>query len=157
MPYPKGVGPQSFPRIVSSRRSHGQILVVDSDEAVCAFLKDALESVISFDVRTASTACAAHPVLQENATDLVLVDGRLPGAPGTSAVAAHADKLRIPVIVMATDPVGVRPQRGTVRGVLAKPFRISDLALLVAAALAIARRRAGRLPGFVGPNPQTRH
>jgi DNA-binding NtrC family response regulator len=141
----------------SARRPDREILVVDADEALCARLKDALESDLRFRVTTASTSRAAHAALQENGIDLVLVDGRLPGTPGTSAVAAHADKLRIPVIVMASDPSRIRPQRGAVRGLLAKPIRMADLALLVDAALAVARRRAGQLPGFTGPNPATRH
>jgi DNA-binding NtrC family response regulator len=138
-------------------RTHGEILVVDADEAFCAWLKDALESELRFGVTTARTSRDAHAALREKGIDLVLVDSRLPGSPGTSAVAAHADTLRIPVIVMATEPGGVRPQRGTVRGVLAKPFRIGELALLVAAALAVARRRRTRLPTRAEPDPRTRH
>jgi DNA-binding response OmpR family regulator len=142
---------------VTIRPGTVRVLVVDSDEAVCALLKDAIESEMSLRVSTASNGPAAHAALQEDAIDLVLVEGRLPGAPGTPAIAAHADKLRIPVIFMASDPTEVRPKRGVVRGVLGKPFRMEDLAYLVAATLRIARRRGRVLAGPYGGNPGTLH
>jgi CheY-like chemotaxis protein len=133
------------------------ILAVDPDETVCALIRDTLESEPTVSVSTAPGGPAAHAALRQGEIGLVLVDGSLPGVPGTPAVAAHADKLGIPVIVMALDPDRIRPNRGVVRGLLAKPFRPSDLAHLVAATLALARRRGNVLAGLRTRDPEARH
>jgi DNA-binding response OmpR family regulator len=134
-----------------------RILAVDPDEAVCALIRDTLESEPSVSVSTASGGPDAHAALREGEIGLVLVDGRLPGVPGTPAVAAHADKLGIPVIVMAAEPDRIRPNRGVVRGLIAKPFQPSELAHLVAATLALARRRGNVLAGLRSRDPEARH
>jgi CheY-like chemotaxis protein len=134
-----------------------RILAVDPDEAVCALIRETLASEPRVSVSVAPGGPAAHAALRQGEIGLVLVDGSLPGVPGTPAVAAHADKLGIPVIVMATDPDRIRPNRGVVRGLLAKPFQARDLAHLVAATLALARRRGNVLAGVRTRDPEARH
>jgi DNA-binding response OmpR family regulator len=151
------VSHEPLPRAAPAPSPAIEILVVDADAAIRSLVKDALESERRFKVSTASGGPAAHAALRQSEIGLVLLDGRLPGVPGTQAVASHADNLGIPVIVMAADPSRIRPNRGVVRGVLAKPFRTRELADLVTAALAIARRRKRVLVGLVGRSSETRH
>lgn len=138
---------------VSTRHPSGHVLVVDPDDGVCAFLKDALEAELRIEVSTVRDAPTAHRRLQESEIDLVLVDSVLPGAPGRLAVTAHAGKLRIPVIVMTT--TAQRSVAGP--AVLEKPFRVAALTHIVHAKITFARTPHYRLPVYGFPSPQTRH
>jgi DNA-binding response OmpR family regulator len=134
-----------------------RVLVVDGDPALCAFLEDALESELRLHVSTASTGPQAHLELQREAIDLVLLDAVLPGVPGPLAIIAHATKLRLPTILMVTDPRRLPPSMKATSAVLQKPFRVVELAHMIAARLALARTPRPHLSGAHLADPGTRH
>ncbi len=125
-----------------------RILVVDDEQAVCWALERALKAD-KHEVAVAASAEAAFALAEKKAPDVILLDVRLPGLDGLSALA----KLRqlsddAPVIVMTAFgnlATAVRAVEGGAFDYLAKPFDLDQALELVARAI---QRR-----GLVAPAP----
>jgi two-component system nitrogen regulation response regulator GlnG len=124
---------------VSARNGH--ILIVDDEEAVCWALERALKRE-GYQVATAPSAEAAFTAAQKQRPDTVILDVRLPGLDGLSAL---ADMQRLtedaPIIVVTAHgnlDTAVRAVEGGAFDYLAKPFDLSQA--LDAVARAVQRR-----------------
>jgi two-component system nitrogen regulation response regulator GlnG len=124
---------------MSSEPKH--ILIVDDEEAVCWSLQRAL-SREGYGVTVASSAEEAFVAAQKKRLDAVILDVRLPGLDGLSAL---ADLQRLthdaPVIVVTAHgnlSTAVRAVEGGAFDYLAKPFDLSQA--LEAVARAVQRR-----------------
>jgi len=113
------------------------ILLVDDDEGVRDFVADGLRAE-GYLVHEASHGAQALRRLQADSTiDLMVVDLAMPGMTGTELVRqARLQRPGLAVLYMtghAGDPMVDERDR-----LLAKPFRMAELAAAVAAALADA-------------------
>ncbi len=125
-------------RIFAESPNVSRILVVDDEQAVCWALERALKAD-KHDVAVAPSAEAAFVLAQERVPDVILLDVRLPGLDGLSALA----KLRelshdAPVIVMTAFgnlATAVRAVEGGAFDYLAKPFDLDQALELVARAI----------------------
>ena len=113
---------------------HRHILVVDDEETVRWAVEKALERE-GYAVRQAADGPAGVAAAADPAVDLVLLDVRLPGMDGLSALArirkAHPD---LPVIMMTahgTLQLAVEAMKGGAYDYIAKPFDMEELKLLV--------------------------
>jgi EAL domain-containing protein (putative c-di-GMP-specific phosphodiesterase class I)/DNA-binding response OmpR family regulator len=119
-----------------------RVLVVDDDEAVCRTASWAIEQVAECDAAPdVASACA---LLERGHFDLVLIDVRLPGASGLNLL--DTVRARWPataaLMISGLDDLAVA-QDALARGAVAyvvKPFRVNDLRIHVASALALTRR-----------------
>lgn len=130
----------------------GWVLVVEEEEAVRAVLVDALTS-FGYRVVAVADGSEGARLARDGGFDLVLADVSLPGESGWAvAAAARAARPRVPVAFVTgwgaeLDPDRVRSLEPI--AVLSKPFRVTDLADLVA-------RLTGRPigpPGLPPPAP----
>jgi EAL domain-containing protein (putative c-di-GMP-specific phosphodiesterase class I)/CheY-like chemotaxis protein len=119
-----------------------RVLVVDDDAAVCRTACWALEQIADCD--TASDVAGACASLARGHYDLVLIDVRLPGESGLTLL----DTLRArwpgtaALMISGLDDLAVA-QDALARGAVAyvvKPFRVNDLRIHVASAIALTRR-----------------
>ena len=119
-----------------------QILVVDDDEQMQFFLKEALLRQ-GYGVTVQSTAEDALDCLRSGRFDLVLLDVRLPGMSGLVAVerVLRLDP-HMPIIVMTAHGSGDGAIEAIRRGAydyFAKPFRLEEMEIVIRRAL--ERRR----------------
>src|SRR5207253_8491476 len=113
-------------------------LVVDDEEAVCWTLKKALEAE-KHKVAVASSAEEAFVEAQKRRPDAIILDVRLPGLDGLTAIA----RLRqisdeAPIIVVTAFgnlTTAVRAVEGGAFDYLAKPFDLSQALATIARAL----------------------
>ena len=123
-----------------------RILIVDDEQAVCWALEQALKAD-RHDVAIAPSAEIAFVLAEKKTPDVILLDVRLPGMDGLSALG----RLRTiandaPVIVMTAFgnlPTAVRAVEGGAFDYLAKPFDLDQAMELVARAI---QRRALPIP-----------
>jgi two-component system nitrogen regulation response regulator GlnG len=123
-----------------------RILVVDDEQAVCWALEQALKSE-KHDVAVAPTAEIAFELAQKKAPDVILLDVRLPGLDGLSALGRLKTLSNdAPVIVMTAFgnlSTAVRAVEGGAFDYLAKPFDLDQALELVARAV---QRRGAAAP-----------
>src|SRR5262245_29420697 len=118
------------------------ILIVDDEEAVCWAMKKALAK-LGHHVAIASSAEEAFDLVEKQIPDAIILDVRLPGLDGLSAL-AQLQKLTndAPIIVVTAFgnlSTAVRAVEGGAFDYLAKPFDLDQALETVARAL---QRRA---------------
>ena len=115
-----------------------RILVVDDEQAICWALEQALEAQ-KHDVAVAPSAEAAFALAAKKPPDVILLDVRLPGLDGLSALARLRELSNdAPVIVMTAFgnlATAVRAVEGGAFDYLAKPFDLDQALDLVARAV----------------------
>ena len=115
-----------------------QILVVDDDEQMQFFLKEALLRQ-GYGVTVRSTAEGALDCLRSGRFDLVLLDVRLPGMSGLVAVESVLKiDPRMPIIVMTAHGSGDGAIEAIRRGAydyFTKPFRLEEMEIVIRRAL----------------------
>jgi two-component system response regulator AtoC len=119
-----------------------EILVIDDDEQMRFFLKEALERQ-QYGVTVRGTAEEGLAVLRARRPDLVLLDIRLPGMSGLQALdEILAIDNRIPIIVMTAHGTRETALEAIRRGAydyFTKPFQVEEMEIVVRRAL--ERRR----------------
>jgi two-component system, NtrC family, nitrogen regulation response regulator GlnG len=105
------------------------VLIVDDEEAVCWSLQRALGRE-GFSVSVAASAERAFTLLNEQRPDVLLLDVRLPGMDGLTALARFRQIMPdLPVIVMTAFgdlPTAVRAVEGGAFDYLTKPFDLQQ-------------------------------
>jgi len=114
-------------------------------------------------VLAASSAEQALELAQGNGADVIVLDVRLPGMDGLSAIARFREVLgEVPIIVMTAYgdlPTAVAAVRGGAFEYLVKPFPLEQVQAAIARALELARDAprcqpaAGPMGGLVGASP----
>jgi two-component system, OmpR family, response regulator len=123
---------------VASHRA--RILVVDDEARVCELLREYL-TIQGYDVATAATGAAALDAVPIFQPDVILVDMRMPSLSGRDVLdTVRRRGLTMPVVLMSGD--SARAGEGFF-DVLQKPFDLSKIAQVVAAALAHVRTSDG--------------
>ena len=106
------------------------ILVVDDDHTIVQLVRELLEKE-GYEVRSAYNGEGAYKHLREKKCRGMLLDMMMPGINGPELLMLMAaDKINIPVIVMAGSPdfdEEEMKQFGNVRKLLHKPFYPEDL------------------------------
>ncbi|MBM3995598.1 MAG: sigma-54-dependent Fis family transcriptional regulator [Planctomycetes bacterium] len=114
------------------------ILIVDDEEAVCWALQKALTKA-GHSAAVASSAEDAFRIIPERTPDVIILDVRLPGADGLSALAQMRDMTNdAPIIVITAFgnlSTAVRAVEGGAFDYLAKPFNLDQALDTVARAL----------------------
>jgi two-component system nitrogen regulation response regulator GlnG len=133
-----------------------RILVVDDEEAVCWALERALTAE-GHKVSVAASAEAAFAEVAKHVPQAILLDVRLPGLDGLSALARLRNMSNdAPVIVMTAFgnlDTAVRAVEGGAFDYLAKPFDLDQALDTVMRAL--ARRQVAPADGAVAAAPQS--
>lgn len=115
----------------------GTVLVVDDEEGVRVSVRAILEETC--DVIEAEDGSAALDVLRAREVDVVMLDQRMPGEPGTEVLARIKVLDPTIVVILATAVRDVRTAVAAMRlgayDYLVKPFDVDDLNLLVQRAL----------------------
>src|ERR1700756_3754542 len=115
-----------------------KILIVDDEEAVCWALDRALTRE-GYRVLTASSAEQGFAVAEKECPDVVVLDVRLPGADGLSALARFHELLPdSPVIIITAFgnlTTAVRAVEGGAFDYLGKPFDLDQALETIARAL----------------------
>jgi two-component system nitrogen regulation response regulator GlnG len=123
------------------------ILIVDDEEAVCWSLERALRRE-GHTIATAASAEQAFQQIGQQRPDVIILDIRLPGLDGLSALPRLAELApNVPVIVITafgTLPTAVRAVEGGAFDYLAKPFDLEQA--LAAVARALEWRQAAPAP-----------
>ncbi len=117
-----------------------RLLIVDDEEAIAKLLKEFLESR-GFLVETANNGWEAVEKADRTAYDLILMDIAMPGMDGESAIkmilSRRADSRFI--VISGYSPPELAPElRAHVRGVVQKPFSLSQIAAVVFRSLGAA-------------------
>ncbi len=105
------------------------ILVVDDDEDILEFLREALSE--DNEVSTAGDALSAADMVVKQPVDLLMVDLRMPAVSGVEFIQGlrqYADFDKIPIVVISAYP-NLAEMLGSVRveAILPKPFTLDDL------------------------------
>jgi two-component system, OmpR family, lantibiotic biosynthesis response regulator NisR/SpaR len=107
----------------------GRVLVVDDEDGILAFVRDALEDE-GYEVLTAPSGEEAVRIVRRKRPDLILLDVQLPGADGWEVLnqLRAAAGPQAPVVVMTA---GYNDQDHALstgaQGYLGKPFDVEDL------------------------------
>ena len=107
----------------------GRVLVVDDEDGILAFVRDALEDE-GYEVLTAPSGEDAVRIVRRKRPDLILLDVQLPGADGWEVLnqLRAAAGPQAPVVVMTA---GYNDQDHALstgaQGYLGKPFDVEDL------------------------------
>jgi two-component system, NtrC family, nitrogen regulation response regulator GlnG len=133
------------------------VLIVDDEEAVCWALKKAL-SKVGHDAAVASSAEEAFRLAEKHIPDAIILDVRLPGLDGLSALGRlHELSHDAPIIVVTAFgnlSTAVRAVEGGAFDYLAKPFDLDQALDTVARALkrrSMQQAPAAPLPESVEP------
>jgi signal transduction histidine kinase/CheY-like chemotaxis protein len=118
------------------------ILVVEDDPEVRQFMVESL-GMLGYPVREAADGLAGLAAIRDHAPDLLIVDFLMPDMNGAQVVAAVTAILPQLPIIVATGYADMRAIDEVIgeNFVLRKPFQISELAKLVATALASGNAR----------------
>ncbi len=139
-----------------------RILIIDDEPALCWSLSETL-SEGGHLVRTAGSLEQARERLAQFHPDLIVVDVRLPGADGLTALQEFRDRFEgVPVIVITAFgdlPTAAKAFSGGAFEYLIKPFDLSNFVSVVSRALAPRTGRtseSGMLAesGLVGSSPE---
>lgn len=109
--------------------SRGQILVVDDDEAIVAFVEMALQAE-GYDVVVTHDARRALGLLSTYTPDLILLDMRMPEVNGWEFVRAYrsGSTERSPIVIMSAGRDTAKTAAELhADGAIDKPFDIDDL------------------------------
>jgi DNA-binding NtrC family response regulator len=121
----------------ASAGRRGTLLVVDDEEGVRASVRAILEETC--EVVEAADGAEAIDVLHAREVDVVMLDQRMPGDPGTAVLARIKALDPSMLVVLATAVRDVRTAVEAMRlgawDYLVKPFDVDDLVLLVQRAL----------------------
>jgi DNA-binding response OmpR family regulator len=131
----------------------GRVLVVDDEEDILTFVRDALEEE-GYEVLTASSGEEGRRLAKRQRPDLILLDIHLPGADGWAVL----DELRAaagpqaPVVVMTGgfDDQDQALSTGA-QGYLGKPFDMDDLINAVEAHIGLAMQGATEMARVIEP------
>ena len=132
------------PEGASVRVSLGRVLVVDDEPAVALVLRDALAD-LGYEVLIAVSGREALATVMDFQPAVVLLDLKLPDLPGESVIdALRREAPAIPIVVVSGNSDAERA-RGLLQigafDYLAKPFQLSVLERVVAAAVLEHERR----------------
>src|SRR5581483_2801952 len=109
---------------------HPRVLVVDDDEVIRGFLREALEDD-GYDVEVAGDGREALAVVDRWRPDLILLDLMMPEMDGwtfRAELRRHPDLAEIPVIVLsAVRDLGARAAALEAAALVAKPFDLDRL------------------------------
>jgi CheY-like chemotaxis protein len=132
------------PKAATRPASETNILVIDDDKDVRAFLSGSLESM-GYSVSEADCGEAGLQRLRDSRPDLVLLDYAMPGMNGADvARAARASDLNLPIVFVTGYAVSdqLESALGPDVTVLRKPFTVAQLAATVEEQLALAKGSA---------------
>ena len=114
------------------KRIPGRVLIVDDEPLVCGLLHDFLATVAD-EVTTATSGTDALRIVRVFQPDVILTDMMMPGMSGADLLdALRQAGVSVPVILMSGKPITL-PEG--FYGLLRKPFNLSELADVLAAAL----------------------
>ena len=105
-----------------------KVLIVDDDQNILEVIKFILTSN-GFEVRTHSTGLDVYEVVLDYQPDLILLDIRLPGKPGTEICKELKElQCNIPIILFSahTQPANFLDMFGA-DAFMKKPFDVKDL------------------------------
>src|SRR5262249_49696965 len=125
------------PRASQTMSSGKHILIIDDEEAVCWSLARALTRA-GHSVLTAVSAEQAVDLLARQSADVIILDVRLPGMDGLTALARLREQGDVPVIVITAFgslPTAVQAVEGGAFDYLAKPFDLAQALQAVERAL----------------------
>ena len=125
--------------------SLGRVLVVDDDPDVSDLLRDALTD-FGYTVQVAVAGPAGVEGVSTWQPDVVLLDLWLPGAPGEDVLKAIRQRdPALPVVIITgnRDPEVARTVLDVAFDFIPKPFELTVIERVVAAAVAERERRAG--------------
>jgi len=137
------------------------ILIVDDEQSICWALAE-LARQMGHAARAVSSSEAALRELAAFPPDVILLDVRLPGEDGLSAMPRIRERLgAVPIIIMtAYGDLGtaVEAVQGGVFDYVVKPFELDDIEALINRALLApgpppTRQADGQSPGLVGRSP----
>jgi two-component system chemotaxis response regulator CheY len=118
---------------VTAMSMPARVLVVDDDESILDFVREALEDE-GFEAVTATDGAEALDLADRQPPDLILLDMRMPIMDGWEFARIYAERPgpHAPVIVMtaARDAADIATEIHA-QGYLAKPFTLDDLLSLV--------------------------
>jgi len=125
-----------------------RVLIVDDDSSIRLIAARALEQLATSD--TVGSIGEALQALQRGSYDVVLIDLTLPDGSGMALLEALRNTWPrcLPVMLSGTSDLAVAREalsKGAL-GYVVKPFRVQDLRIQVAAALAVAARPPGASP-----------
>src|SRR5262245_28663075 len=129
---------------MTQTNSARHILIIDDEQAVCWALERALVGE-GHQVRVAASAEQAFALLGRHTADVIILDVRLPGMDGLTALPrlrqAAPDAAVIVITAFGSLPTAVRAVEGGAFDYLAKPFHLDQA--LDAVGRALHRRPAG--------------
>jgi two-component system, OmpR family, response regulator MprA len=117
------------------------VLVVDDDIAVCEVMRMGLEADGTCRVTCAASAAEALSIALGDRPDAAIVDAVMPGVHGL-ALARTLIAMGIPVMIVSGEPTLQRRLADAGCRFLAKPFRLSEIAVQMRLLLDNATQRA---------------
>ena len=124
--------------------SLGRVLVVDDETQVASVLRDSLLA-FGYEVHVATTGREALSIVSEYRPAVVLLDLKLPDLPGQSVLDAFRREAATVPIVVVTGNRDAEVARALLQSgafdYLAKPFLLTTLEQVVAAAVLEHKRR----------------
>jgi CheY-like chemotaxis protein len=108
------------------------ILVVDDDEAIGAFVKEALEDE-GYEVLIAENGQIALDIVNEQPVSFILLDMRMPVMDGWEFLSAYQDTAapHAPVVAMSAHVRSIETSTSDVAAFLPKPFDLYNLLELI--------------------------
>lgn len=141
-----------------------RVLVVDDEPAICWAMQRMGESS-GMEIATAPSAEQALQAIAKQTPDVVLLDVRLPGMDGLSAVSCFRQQLPdVPIVIMTAHgdlETAVRAVREDVFEYIVKPFDLDQIRHVIEQALSASQGETNRtaaeeiepISGFVGRTP----
>ncbi len=141
-----------------------RVLVVDDEPAICWAMQRMGESS-GMEIATAPSAEQALQAIAKQTPNVILLDVRLPGMDGLSAVSCFRRQLPdVPIVIMTAHgdlETAVRAVREDVFEYIVKPFDLDQIRHVIEQALSASRGEASRtaseeiepISGFVGRTP----
>jgi DNA-binding NtrC family response regulator len=116
----------------------GRILIVDDEASICWAFRESLGD-LGHDVEVAASAEEGLQIAANNNLDVVVLDVRLPGMDGLTAMRTFRDRIgRVPIVVMTAFgnlETAVRALEGGAFDYLVKPFDLDQATSVVKRAL----------------------
>jgi DNA-binding NtrC family response regulator len=116
----------------------GRILIVDDEASICWAFRESLGD-LGHDVQVAASAEEGLQIASANNLDVVVLDVRLPGMDGLSAMRTFRERIgRVPIVVITAFgnlETAVRALEGGAFDYLVKPFDLDEATSVVTRAL----------------------
>ncbi|MBL4886812.1 MAG: sigma-54-dependent Fis family transcriptional regulator [Planctomycetaceae bacterium] len=139
-----------------------KLLVVDDEQTICRGLTQLGES-IGYEVATASSAEQAFQVVEKNKPDVIILDVRLPGMDGLTALKKFQDQIsNVPVIVITAygdlNTAVTAMQNGAFEYIV-KPFDLAQMEQVLQRAVdsigqsIITDQKVKEIGGLIGRSP----